>query len=317
MGFLFICKNRTQAECFKKRLFGDTARSKEEVLSIKKGDSPGFLYNVESRKLFGIFEAVSDGGYNLDPTAWNGIFPWQVKVEWKKEYPPVDGVTLENARLSHITYKRILTEREDQRLLRLFEAYAPVKKANDLELWLGKRFLELRQGLSDWREFEVRIRDIFGILGFDARLLGHEIVGPFPDIVLYPPPEIKRYGFDFWIVVDCKNSTRYYITEDDSRAMISYIEEHRKEAINEGVDPRKSHFIFVALGFRDIGRCRKKIEEIQGKTGSNGALLGIDQLLLLMLRALKLGRLNITRFPDLLRVDEITEQDIDAIFPET
>jgi len=71
-GFLFICTDHTQAECFERKLFGDTGRCQEEVLKIRRGDFPGFLYNISSRKLFGVFEAISDGGYNLVP----GLLYW-------------------------------------------------------------------------------------------------------------------------------------------------------------------------------------------------------------------------------------------------
>jgi len=314
MGFLFICSNDTQAECFERNLFGDTEMRADQVRRIKKGDFPGFLYNVDSRKLFGVFEAISDGASNIVSEACEGRYPWQVRVKLKKEYRPLDKITLETIGLGDVVFERLLTDEQSDRILKLFEAQIPSAGEDETQQWIGKRFLELMSGNIDWREFESRVNDVFASLGFETTLLGHEALGPLPDIVLYPPPSISRVGFDFWIVVDCKKADEYYITEDDHRAMRSYLEDHRKEVIQRGLDPKKCYFIFVALGFKDM--CTEKIKEIQKKTMADGGLLKVENLLLLMLKNLKTGGLNLAKFPDLIRGEEITREKIEATFQE-
>ena len=77
----FICTKRTEAECFQRKLFGDVKERLGEVEMVKKGDTL-FLYNVETDALFGPFVAESDGKLNIEPDAWEGGFPAQVRVDW-------------------------------------------------------------------------------------------------------------------------------------------------------------------------------------------------------------------------------------------
>jgi hypothetical protein len=77
----FICKNDTEAECFKRRLLGDRKHS-EEVKKVDVGDTC-FLYNIETDVLYGPFKAKSRGELNIEPEAWSGRFPAQVKVDWE------------------------------------------------------------------------------------------------------------------------------------------------------------------------------------------------------------------------------------------
>lgn len=84
-GYLFLCSNLTQRECFQRRLFGLSIKQLETVQKIKKGDAL-FLYNINSKTLIGSFTAASDGGMNIEPEAWINTtptgYPAQVRVEW-------------------------------------------------------------------------------------------------------------------------------------------------------------------------------------------------------------------------------------------
>ena len=82
MYWKFICTSATEAECFQRGLFGDTVKFLDEIRKIKRGDTL-FLYNVNTDVLFGPFVAESNGGLNLEPDAWGGHFPAQVKVGWE------------------------------------------------------------------------------------------------------------------------------------------------------------------------------------------------------------------------------------------
>jgi hypothetical protein len=78
----FVCTVETEAECFKRALFGDTKKLWEEVKDVRKGDIL-FLYNIDTDVLFGPFIAESDGALNIEPDAWDGRFPAQVRVKWE------------------------------------------------------------------------------------------------------------------------------------------------------------------------------------------------------------------------------------------
>ncbi|XP_011027741.1 PREDICTED: kelch-like protein 8 [Populus euphratica] len=82
-GVIFGCKNNTIRECFSKQLFGIPGSHYPYVKKIDPG-LPLFLFNYSDRKLHGIFEATSHGGWNIDPNAWtedgSGITPYSAQV---------------------------------------------------------------------------------------------------------------------------------------------------------------------------------------------------------------------------------------------
>jgi len=78
----FICTKITEAECFQRRLFGDTRGFWNEVKKVKEGDTL-FLYNLNTDVLFGPFIAETDAKQDIEPDAWSGNFPSQVRVDWE------------------------------------------------------------------------------------------------------------------------------------------------------------------------------------------------------------------------------------------
>ena len=79
-GFVFACTRKTEKECFERLLFGTEKAYGPIVIRIRKGDIL-FLNNLDTDTLYGVFKAVSDGGVNIEPDAWDGKYPYQVKVE--------------------------------------------------------------------------------------------------------------------------------------------------------------------------------------------------------------------------------------------
>jgi hypothetical protein len=75
-AYIFECSTATYLDCVQKGLFGSNLAW---PLQIKKGDHC-CLYHYEVGTLFGVWQAVADGGKNLIPKAWGGRFPFQVKV---------------------------------------------------------------------------------------------------------------------------------------------------------------------------------------------------------------------------------------------
>lgn len=79
-GFVFACTKKTESECFERLLFGTDRVYGPIVIRIRKGDLL-FLNNFDTDSLYGVFEAVSDSGFNIQTDAWKGKYPYQVKVK--------------------------------------------------------------------------------------------------------------------------------------------------------------------------------------------------------------------------------------------
>jgi len=87
-GYVFLCSDMTQQECFDRLLFGGGEKYANRVRGVQKGHKL-FLYNYNSKKLYGIFEAASDPQTNIDPAAWKGEYPWQIRVKSLKDLKPI------------------------------------------------------------------------------------------------------------------------------------------------------------------------------------------------------------------------------------
>jgi len=79
-GFIFACTEETESECLSRLLFGTDRVYGPVVIRIRKGDLI-FLNNVDTDTLYGVFKATSDGGFKIQPEAFGGGYPYQVKVK--------------------------------------------------------------------------------------------------------------------------------------------------------------------------------------------------------------------------------------------
>eukprot|EP00897_Mesotaenium_endlicherianum_P010695 jgi/Mesen1/9654/ME000671S09020 len=81
-GLIFGCNEKTRGECLRRQLFGMAAVHQGLVNRVVPG-SKVFLFNFQKKELYGIYEAVSRGGHDLEPAAWaagGSSFPAQVRV---------------------------------------------------------------------------------------------------------------------------------------------------------------------------------------------------------------------------------------------
>lgn len=120
-GFIAVCKNWTEEECLDRMLFASLPDWFDKKVSrVRRGDI-GFLLNLDTDMLFGIFRAESDGQMNIDPTAFGGRYPAQVRVLWEKKYPPISNAKsiLIGLNIGHWNY--ILTFVETEAVRKLFE----------------------------------------------------------------------------------------------------------------------------------------------------------------------------------------------------
>ncbi|KAF3440950.1 hypothetical protein FNV43_RR19236 [Rhamnella rubrinervis] len=95
-GYIFVCNNETMREDLRRQLFGLPQKYKDSVRAITPG-LPLFLYNYTAHQLHGVYQAVSFGGSNIDPTAWEdrkcrgeSRFPAQVRIRIKKNCKPLE-----------------------------------------------------------------------------------------------------------------------------------------------------------------------------------------------------------------------------------
>lgn len=79
-GHIFACTTKTEKECLERMLFASNKVYENKVMQVKKGDLL-FLFNVDKAVLYGVFKALSDGTKNIVPEAWNGNYPYQVRVK--------------------------------------------------------------------------------------------------------------------------------------------------------------------------------------------------------------------------------------------
>ncbi|MDQ3847368.1 MAG: methyltransferase domain-containing protein [Thermoproteota archaeon] len=89
-GHIFACTNKSEQECFDRMLFATNHVYGENVLKIKKGDIL-FLLNLDSDILYGTFLATSDGAKDIVAEAWEGRYPYQVKVSYKDKIHSIAG----------------------------------------------------------------------------------------------------------------------------------------------------------------------------------------------------------------------------------
>ena len=79
-GEVLSCTDGSEKECFSRLLLGTNKVYAPGFMKIKKGFFL-FLLNLDSEKLYGVFRATSDACLSIQPEAWGGKYPYQVKVE--------------------------------------------------------------------------------------------------------------------------------------------------------------------------------------------------------------------------------------------
>ncbi|ONK74844.1 uncharacterized protein A4U43_C03F10710 [Asparagus officinalis] len=79
-GAILMSNRETKLECLQRKLFGLPSSKSKFIKQIKTGMLL-FLFEHEERKLYGVFEATSDGALNIEPNAFlssGKFFPAQV-----------------------------------------------------------------------------------------------------------------------------------------------------------------------------------------------------------------------------------------------
>ncbi|KAL9156448.1 hypothetical protein ABFS82_09G077500 [Erythranthe guttata] len=124
-GFIFMCNPNTKLECYRYRVFGLPSGKKEVVEEIKPGTKL-FLFDFELKLLYGIYEATSTGKLNLEPTAFRGKFPAQVKFKIFKECLPLPESSLRHVIQENYAGSKFKQELTGKQVRKLISSFRPL-----------------------------------------------------------------------------------------------------------------------------------------------------------------------------------------------
>lgn len=176
--FFMLCTSVTETECLNRGLFGDKEWRLQYLRSIKNGDV-GFLINTSKDQLLGIFVAESSAQLNIEPDAWNGGFPAQVKVKLVGELQRIDKYS---EKLGRIMEMREVIRHPHSYKVPSKNTYGPEITAKVLSLFKNQN--DLRKVRSQPEEVgiypEFALKDVAG-LNEVKNFIYQRIIAPFED----------------------------------------------------------------------------------------------------------------------------------------
>ncbi len=95
-GWIFLCNNNTQEDCFRRCIVGSSEKYLSRFASLRAGD-PILLYNYEAATLVGHFTATSEMKMDLTQDDWGKRYRAQVPLKLENRFgKPILRRTLES-----------------------------------------------------------------------------------------------------------------------------------------------------------------------------------------------------------------------------